>query len=72
MKGVRRVRRDQGIALRRIQSLLSQHWIIVGMDDVMRETRMFRLLQQDRFEDLGRLLLIRVGLVAVGSIRDQR
>ena len=72
MKGVRRVRGNLGIVLRRIQSQLSQHRIIVGMDDVVRETRMSRLLQEDRFENLGRLLLIRVSLVIGRSIRDQR
>ena len=41
MQGVRRVWCNLGIALRRIQSQLSQHRIIVGMDDVVRETRMF-------------------------------
>ena len=72
MKGVRRVRCNLGIALRRIQSLLSQHRIIVGVDDVVRETGMSRLLQEDRFENLGRLLLIRVSLVIEGSISNQR
>ena len=42
------------------------------MDDVVRDARMLRLLKDDRFENLGRLLLIRISLVIERSIRDQR
>ena len=41
------------------------------MDDVVRDTRMLGLLQDDRCENEGCLLLIRVSLVLKRSIRDQ-
>src|ERR1035438_7922203 len=72
MKGVRRVRCNLGITLRRIQSLLSQNRIVVGMDDVVREPWMSGLLKEDRLENLGCFPLIRVSLVVVGGVRDQR
>src|SRR5206468_12761506 len=55
--------RDARIALRGRARTIRERRVVVGVDDVMREPGMIRLLSPQRLEDAGRLELPRVGLV---------
>ena len=61
--GVRRGRRDAGIALRRVEALLGDRRIVIEVDQVVRDAGMARLPLEDRLEDFRALELIGVGLV---------
>ena len=72
VQGMRHRRRDVGIAQRRRQPVLGHCRRIVGVDQIMRDTRMIGHLRTDLIEDRLRLFLIGVGLVGRWRGRDQR
>ena len=61
--GVRRGRRDLGIAVGGVEALLGERRIVVEVDQVVRDAGMLRQALGDRLEDRGALGLLRVGLV---------
>ena len=61
--GVRRGRRDLGVAVGRVEALLGGLRIVVEVDEVVRDARMPRQALGDRLQDRGALGLLGVGLV---------
>ncbi len=67
---VQRVRhpgRDFAVALRRLQPARSERRVVVGVDDVMRDARMIRVLFEERLENGGGLKLIGEGEIGRGA-----
>ena len=54
---------SDGVGARRRQRLVRQRRRVVGVDDVVRQAGMLRHLLEERLEDVGRLQILRVGLV---------
>ena len=54
---------DPGIAQRRIEALLGEGGIVVGVNQIVRHARMLRPALGDRLQDGSRLELVGVGLV---------
>ena len=61
--GVRRGRRDLGVAVGGVEPLLRGRRVVVEVDQVMRDARMLRQPLGDRLQDCGALGLLGVGLV---------
>ena len=54
---------SDGVAARGGERLVGERRRVVGVDDVVRQAGMLRHLLEERLEDVGRLQLLRVGLV---------
>jgi hypothetical protein len=63
MQGVRCRRRDLGIALGSVESLLCDRRIVIEVDQIMRDAGMPRLALEDRLQDSSALELVGIGLV---------
>ena len=61
--GVRRGRRDLGVAVGGVEALRGGRRIVVEVDQVMRDARMLRQPLGDRLQDRGALGLLGIGLV---------
>src|SRR2546430_395930 len=70
VQSVNRRGRNLGIAPRCCQRAVGQHWVVVGMDDVMSHPRMIGQLREDFFQDRASFLLLGVAGVAWRRGRD--
>ena len=76
---VRHRRRKRRVAARRSERLLSQRRVVVGVDDVVREARVLRMLLEERLENGRGFQLLRIlfvgcesGLIHRERIEDPR
>ncbi len=67
VSGVRRRRRDLRVHRRDLDALVGERRIVVGVDEIVRHARVLRVLLEQALQDLRRLQLVRVGLVALGG-----
>ena len=70
--GVRRGRRDLGVAVGGVEAFLRGRRIVVEVDQVVRDARMLRQPFGYRLQDCGALGLLRVGLVVQVRRRVER
>ncbi len=71
---VRGVRRDLRVAPGRLQALLGEGWVVVGVDQVVRHAGMVGVLVEQRLQDLRRPQLVGIGPVRGVEVRrgDER